>query len=64
MVRSQDEDGFPKSPCKAIWGDLARNLWMPNRKELVPHVKLRFQSYRPDIKKEIGEGPIQANLNI
>lgn len=52
MVKDQDENGFPKSSCKDVWGDLGGNLWVPNKEELVPHVKLTFQPYRPDVKKK------------
>lgn len=55
-IKSQKEERFPKSPCRAVCGDLSGNLWMPDREELVPHVKL--SSNRGDkIKQKLWEGP-------
>lgn len=67
-AKGQDENGFPKSSYKAVWGDLDGNLWTPNKEELVPLVKLRFRTRRPDVKKTRDSRRVlvgyEANLNV
>lgn len=57
-IQSQDEERFRKSPCRAVCGDLSGNLWMPDREELVPHVKLS-SNLGDKIKQKLWEGPTQ-----
>lgn len=66
LSRVRMKKGFPKSPLRAVCGDLKGTLWVLDRRELALHVKLGSSLGNQVFFKTPGRALLgcQANLNI